>query len=175
MSRLSPRRQLPVIAWLTLVWVLLWGTWSWANLISGILVSLIVLAVLPLPAVTEGRGVRPLALARLVAYIARDLVVSSVEVSKLALTPGPRVTSAVLAVHLETRSDLIITVVAEALSLVPGSVIVEIDSPNGTLYVHVLGVRDAAGAERFRRQALHLEELTRRALPAKDSSKAEAA
>nr|WP_231135024.1 Na+/H+ antiporter subunit E [Motilibacter deserti] len=163
---MAPRRQLPVIAWLTLVWVLLWGTWSWANLLSGILVSLIVLAVLPLPAVTEGRRVRPLALLRLIAYVARDLVVSSVEVSRLALSPGPRVTSAVLAVRLQTRSDLILTVVAEALSLVPGSVIVEIDSPTGTLYVHVLGVRDAEGAERFRARALHLEHLIRRALPA---------
>ncbi|NHC46972.1 Na+/H+ antiporter subunit E [Motilibacter aurantiacus] len=166
MSRLAPRRQLPVIAWLTLVWVLLWGTWSWANLISGVVVSCIVLAVLPLPAVTAGRRVRPLALLQLAAYIARDLAVSSVQVSKLAVTPGPRVTSAVLAVRLETRSDLIITVVAEALSLVPGSVIVEIDSPTGTLYVHALGVRDAAGAERFRRSALRLERLVLEALPA---------
>ena len=30
------RHQLPLLLWLVLVWMLLWGTWSWANLLSGL-------------------------------------------------------------------------------------------------------------------------------------------
>ena len=33
------RHQLPLLVWLVLVWNLLWGTWSWANLLSGVLVG----------------------------------------------------------------------------------------------------------------------------------------
>ena len=30
------RHQFPLLVWLVLVWILLWGTWSWANLICGV-------------------------------------------------------------------------------------------------------------------------------------------
>ena len=33
------RHQLPLLAWLVLVWILLWGTWSWANLLSGLAID----------------------------------------------------------------------------------------------------------------------------------------
>src|SRR4028118_188770 len=40
--------------------MLLWGTWSWANLLSGLLVALGVLVLLPLPHAVGGGRVRPL-------------------------------------------------------------------------------------------------------------------
>ena len=54
------RSQLPLLAWLVVVWILLWGTWSWANLLSGLAVALVVMLVLPLPPVVGGTrgGVR---------------------------------------------------------------------------------------------------------------------
>ena len=48
------RHQGPLVVWLVLVWMLLWGTWSWANLLSGLLVALAVLTLLPLPHVAGG-------------------------------------------------------------------------------------------------------------------------
>lgn len=59
--------------------------------------------------------------------------------------------------RLRVRSDLNLTLTAEALSLVPGSLIVEVDRDAGILYVHVLGVRDRAEVERFRDGVLELE------------------
>jgi len=44
-------------------------------------------------------------------------------------------------------------VLVECLSLVPGSVVVEAAAGERTLWAHVLGAGDAAGIERFRRQA----------------------
>ena len=43
------RHQLPLLIWLVVVWILLWGTWSWANLLSGLAIALVVMIVLPLP------------------------------------------------------------------------------------------------------------------------------
>ncbi|MEE3922594.1 Na+/H+ antiporter subunit E [Micromonospora sp. BRA006-A] len=34
---------------LVTVWVLLWGTFSWANVISGLVVAAVLLVVFPLP------------------------------------------------------------------------------------------------------------------------------
>ena len=57
------RHQLPLLVWLVVVWILLWGTWSWANVVSGVVVGLLVMLLLPLPPVVGGTRVRPLSLA----------------------------------------------------------------------------------------------------------------
>jgi multicomponent Na+:H+ antiporter subunit E len=60
-------------------------------------------------------------------------------------------------VPLHCPSDLGLTLTAEALSLVPGSLIVDVDRKRGILYVHVLNVADAASADHFRQGVLDLE------------------
>ena len=48
-----------VLCWLMLVWILLWGTFSAANVVSGLAVALVITVLLPLPAVpVEGRCIR---------------------------------------------------------------------------------------------------------------------
>jgi multicomponent Na+:H+ antiporter subunit E len=62
--------RVAVICWLTLVWVLLWGTFSAANILSGLAIALLITWLLPLPAVpVEGR-VHPLSLLRLLLTVA---------------------------------------------------------------------------------------------------------
>ena len=56
----------PLLVWLVLVWILLWGTWSWANLISRRpCVALAVTVLLPLPPVVGGTRLHPVGRAAL--------------------------------------------------------------------------------------------------------------
>ena len=142
---------------LTSVWVLLWGTLSWANLISGLVLSVLLLAVFPLPPVTFAGRIRPVPLARFWVRFLRDLVVASAQIARLAVRFGHPPLSAIIAVPLRVNTDLNLTLTAEALSLVPGSLIIEADRATGTLYVHVIGVRSRAEVERFRQGVLDLE------------------
>ncbi|WP_328471889.1 Na+/H+ antiporter subunit E [Actinoplanes sp. NBC_00393] len=142
---------------LTGIWMLLWGSVTWLTLIGGLIIAVIVLAVFPLPPVTYAGRVHPLGVLQFAVRFAADLVVSSVQVAILAFRPGRVPRSAVIAVPLRVPSDLGLTLTGEALSLVPGSLIVEADRETGVLYVHVLNVVDTADAERFRRQVLALE------------------
>ncbi|GIF73409.1 Na+/H+ antiporter subunit E [Asanoa siamensis] len=153
------RRTNHVVALLgmALVWILLWGTFSWANLLGGLAVAAFILVALPLPPVVFGGRLRPVALARFVAIFVRDLVVASVQVTWLAVRVGHTPHSAILAVRLRVDTDLNLTLTAEALSLVPGSLIVEVDRAAGVLYIHVLDIHDRAEAERFRLDVLALE------------------
>ena len=61
------------IAWLTTLWVLLWGQLSVANVISGAVVAVIVTALLPLPRIGFRGKVRPLGVLRLLARFFLDL------------------------------------------------------------------------------------------------------
>ncbi|MGN9776713.1 Na+/H+ antiporter subunit E [Micromonospora sp. H33] len=148
------RDQLIASGWLVLVWNLLWGEFSWGNLLGGLLVAAVVLVFFPLPPVTFAGRVRPGPLLVLVLRTAGELVTASFRVAGLALRPGYRPHSAIVAVRLRVPSDLNLALTAEAVSLVPGTLILEVDREAGTLYVHVLdthGRRElAANRERVR-------------------------
>ncbi|HLZ38455.1 MAG TPA: Na+/H+ antiporter subunit E [Mycobacteriales bacterium] len=131
------RRQVPLIVWLVLVWVLLWGTWTVANVVTGVLVAVFVSVLLPLPLAVRDLRLHPRGVVRFVARFVRDLVVSSLEVAWLAVRPAPLPPNAVIGVRLRSRSDLVLVVTAEAQTLVPGSVVIEIDQRTSVLYCHV--------------------------------------
>lgn len=151
------RDQTITVAWLVLVWSLLWGEFSWGNLAGGVLVAVVVLVVFPLPRVTfEGR-VRPVALACLVARFVVQLVAASVHVAWVAVRPRYRLRNAVVGVRLRNPTDLNLTLTAEVLSLVPGTLVVETERETGSLFVHVLDVRGAADLAAAREQTLTLE------------------
>lgn len=153
------RRAVPVV-WLVLVWVLLWGTFSWANVLGGLVVALVVLAVFPLPA-APGRGwLRPGPALRTVGRFVADIVVSSLQVawqSLQAAFPGSPIRSSVVAVRLESSSEFVMAMIVEMLSLVPGSVVIEARTQDRTIYAHVLGADDAESVAAFRAQVARLE------------------
>lgn len=147
------------LCWLTLVWILLWGTFSAANIASGLVVALVITLLLPLPRVpVEGR-VRPLALLRLILYVAVKLVVSSAQVAWLAIRPGPPPVTAVLRAHLAVKSDLVLALAVGVLTLIPGSVVLEIDQKRRLIYLHVLDVGSEKAVGSFYRQVKTVERL----------------
>lgn len=157
-------RDLPLLIALVALWMLLWGTISWLSLASGILVALVVTRVFLLPPVElSGR----FNVGWLLVFLARfvvDLVVASAQVAWQAFRPSGVRHSAVVSVELFTRSDFIMTLTAIAVSLVPGSLVIEVDRDRGLLYLHALATDDAAAVARVRRQVLAVERSLVRAI-----------
>src|SRR5690606_10786211 len=116
--------QWPVIALLTLIWTLLWGTFTPLIILGGVIVAVGVLAIFPLPPVSHPVRLRPLKVIVLIARFAYDLVVASVRVAAVVLRFGYQPRSAVIEVRLRSRSDLILTATAELISLIPGSLLI---------------------------------------------------
>ncbi|SHN86672.1 multicomponent Na+:H+ antiporter subunit E [Geodermatophilus obscurus] len=151
------RHQVPLVVWLVVVWVLLWGTWSWANLLSGLLVALAVLTLLPLPHVVGGTRVRPLPMLVFFGHFAADLFVSGAEVAWQTLRPGGVRRTAIVQVQLRADSDLLLTMVAEATSLVPGSLVLDLDRELRVMTCHLLPARDLEDVERKKAHILVVE------------------
>jgi multicomponent Na+:H+ antiporter subunit E len=159
MARL--RDRLPSAVWLVVVWVLLWGTFTAQTVLGGVLVALAVTLLFPVPPGPDRLPVRPLRFLALVGYLVYDLVVSTVEVSWHTLRHGPGARGAIVETPLHSGSDRVVTLMAAALSLSPGTAVLEIDQERGTWFVYALGPRDAAGVERIRRR---IRDLQRRVL-----------
>jgi multicomponent Na+:H+ antiporter subunit E len=149
--------RLPSVLWLTCVWVLLWGTFTPASIVGGVLVAVLVTALFRLPPATDRLPVRPLRILALLLFLLWDLVVSGAEVSWQVLRHGPRARGAIMAVPLISSSDRVVTVMANALSLSPGTMALQIDHDHDVWYVYALGPRDQAGVERARRRAVDMQ------------------
>jgi multicomponent Na+:H+ antiporter subunit E len=148
-----------VLCWLMLVWILLWGTVSAANVLSGLAIALLITLLLPLPAVrVEGR-LHPLSLLRLIITVFYYLTLSSVQVAWLAVKPGPPPLSAVLRAHVAVKSDLVLALACNIFNLIPGSIVLEIDQTRRMLYMHVIDVGSDHAMNRFYKQVGVVERL----------------
>jgi multicomponent Na+:H+ antiporter subunit E len=160
MSRVTRVRRHPgLLLWLTVVWVGLWGSVTPANVLGGVAVAVALLALLPLPDVEDPGRVRPLALLRFLGFFAVELVKASLLVVWQVLRPGVELQQAVVAVQAVATSDRLLTLVANSVSLTPGTLTLEVDRERSVLYVHALDVGGPDGVERARRSIQQLERL----------------
>lgn len=168
---LPPRRtglQPATIIVLAVVWIVLWGELSVLIVLSGLLVGLVITLIFPLPPVPYSGRIRPLALVWALLRLLGDLIVASVELTRLILRPGPPPRSAIVRVRLRSDSDLYQTLTAEQVSLVPGSIVIEARRSSRTLYLHVLDVQGEADLERVRREVRAAEDRVIKALGSRD-------
>ncbi|MFE1363936.1 Na+/H+ antiporter subunit E [Streptomyces anulatus] len=159
--------DLPLIAWLTVIWVLLWSTLTWANVITGLVVSVAVCLAFPLPRVDLGLRLHPWGILRLVSYLLHDMYTSGVKVTRQIFFGLPH-RAAVIGVPLRCRSDLMLAATAVAVSNVPGGSIIEVRRATATVFLHVLDADRPEELEAARRQVWRIEELTVRAFGTPD-------
>jgi multicomponent Na+:H+ antiporter subunit E len=161
-------RQVPLLLWLVVLWTLLWDQVSVLSVVTGILLALLVTRVFYLPPVELPGRLDPLGLVVFVGRFVFDLVRASFQVAWLAVDPRRVPTSSIVAVQLSTKSDLSLTLTALAVSLVPGSLVVEADRQDDILYLHVLGTETQADIEKARADVVAVEERIVRAIGSRD-------
>lgn len=148
--------------WLVVFWMGLWGSWSPAVVLTGVLAAFAAVLAFPLPPVSIGAKVRFGPLLYLIGHFLVDVVRASLLVSKVVLRRRP-VNNAIVTVDLQSDSDFVLTAVAAMLTLVPGSIVVEARRSTHTLYLHVLDVDDEEAIEKFRAEAFAVEQRFLRA------------
>lgn len=152
-----------MIVWLTGVWIALWEEPTLANVIAGIAVAFIVSAVVP-PRLRIGPplGFRPFRAMGLAVYFLGQLTEASVRLAWEVLTPTSHINAAIVSVELTTSSPAIATLVANLVSLTPGTLTLEIDEQTLTLFIHVLHLESI---EEQRQSVLSFERLALAAFP----------
>lgn len=128
------------VAALTVTWALFWGDISVANLLAGVVISLLLVALLPMPPIPYSGRVRPLGLIKLTARFLFDVVVASIQVAWQVFDFRRQPGSAIVRLNMRSDSDLYLTITAEMISLVPGTLAIELHRPESVMVVHVFGV-----------------------------------
>jgi multicomponent Na+:H+ antiporter subunit E len=135
LSRLLPP------ALLLVVWVGLQGSPSIGNLVAGC----VVVAVVTWVSGTRPRHhiVHPWGTVKFAAIFLKMLVESTWAVAVTALRPtSERLRAGVVACPLVNQTPLVATIVADAITLTPGTLTLDVRTGPTVLYVHVLGLGD---------------------------------
>ena len=153
-----PMSKFTVSLILVAVWILLWGSASPANLLSGAAVAVALFVIYPsgLPR-WPVRRLRPWPVVVLVGRFAGDVVVSTFWLVVAALAPPSKVRAALVWVDLQFDDPALITMITNMTALTPGSMVVRAahhDDGRATVLVHCLGTGDP---ERFARGIAGLE------------------
>ena len=143
-------------------WCALFGTFDLGHFVRGFLLAF---AALSLSSPMYGQTAyfkRVLLVARLGAYFLYELTVSSLQVAWDVITPTQRSRPAIIAVPLDIEEPIQITVLANLISLTPGSLSLDVSPDRKMLYVHVMFVDDPD--ETRRRIKTGFERLVREAM-----------
>ena len=144
-------RQLPFFVWLIALWMLLWGQFTVLAALTGFVVAVFVTRVFRLPPVELSGRVNLWYGAVFVVMFCLALVRGSLLVAWQTLNPTRYPGTAVIAVPLRTDDDLIMAHVGVTASLIPGSLIIDVDRDRRILYLHVIGVSSEQDVENQRR------------------------
>ena len=127
---------------LAIGWCALFGRFDLSHLVTGFLVGFAALSVVsPLLGKTF-YFLRILMIVRLLAYFAWQVVMSSIQVAWDVITPLQKSRPAIVAIPLDIDEPRQITVLANLISLTPGSLSLDVSPDQKTLYVHGMFVDD---------------------------------
>jgi len=156
---------------LVVLWLLLWGDLSVANVLSGAAVAVVLLVVFPLGTdrdQTDRFAIHPVAVVRLLATFVGQVLWSNVLLTRSILTPDAGLRTAVVVCPLASRSNRVMTLTANLLALTPGIMPVDVTTDPSSISVHVL----LATPDEVRRNVAHLEALVIAAVGERDASPA---
>lgn len=164
--------ELPLLVGLVVLWMMLWQEVSLLSFVSGLVVSIVMMRVFYLPPVALAGRFNPWYALRYVGYFLWNLTRASFEVAWLAVRPGPVPKTSIIAVRLRTSSDYILTIVGLTISLIPGSLVAEVDRYGSTLYLHVLNTPSQKAITKMRHDVATIERLLILTLGSKEEVKA---
>jgi multisubunit Na+/H+ antiporter MnhE subunit len=130
-------------AWLVVVWVALWADLSAANVASGVVVAAASLTVFPMLRPSRPGSFRPVAALRFTALFLWWVVRATLEVAWEVLTPVNRESEGIVELPVPpTCSDTVLVLLADAIGLTPGTVVVDVADDGRSVFVHVLHLDD---------------------------------
>lgn len=140
-------RLLIVALPLTAVWLTITGSVTPLNIGFGLVLSLAVAGLLreQIGRAAAQLRVRPLALLSLIALFFVELAKSAWRVTTIVLSPGLDIKPGILAFPLTLEREAQISLLANLITLTPGTLSVDVSDDRKYLYVHALDCRDPDG------------------------------
>jgi len=128
---------------LALVWTLMTGRMTPANLAAGFVLSFF--ALLLTQRLLRGRSAYFRKIVQLLvfaAWFARELIISNLKVAYDVVTPKHHSRPGTIGIPLEVTTSAQITALANLISLTPGTLSLDVSDDRKTLYIHAMFIDD---------------------------------
>ncbi len=158
---LAGPKRLGTLAILVASWCGLWGSFSAANIIAGVLVGVVVMTV-GLGGRRSRGGIRLVPLLKFAALVSVDLVTSTLSVMREVLTPTDYTEEGIVGVDLPDGAEHHLLLLFVAITVTPGTAVVAAEGDGRRVYLHVLHCPRRAQIEEHVRD---LARLAAEALP----------
>lgn len=127
---------------LALAWMAMVGSAGWAHFLTGFVVSYLALAWLSAMMGRTGYVRKLPASIGFVFFIIYQLILSNLRVAYDVITPSANRSPAVIGVPLDATTDTEITLLANLITLTPGTLSLDLSTDRKTLYVHAMFADD---------------------------------
>jgi len=127
---------------LALIWMLLRNEYTMVEFTLGYIVGLILLYVLRRFLYFDFYFRRVIAIFKLLILFTYKLVLSNIDVTKIVLSPKMDIQPGIIAVPTKLKTDWEVTLLANLISLTPGTLTMNFSENGRILYVHSVNVPD---------------------------------
>lgn len=127
---------------LTFVWVALTGSFVFFNFVFGFSLSFLIMWVIARRSARRKYFTVTFKVLGFVFYFIYELIKANLQVALDVITPRFYMQPGIVSVPLDAHSDLEITLLANVISLTPGSLSLDVSDDRKVLYVHAMYVTD---------------------------------
>ena len=129
---------------LPLVWMALTGTFNPANFLIGFVLSALCLWLVATPSEISLKYhlKRLWQYGLFVVFLLKEIIVANLKVARQVLSPIAGMQPAIIAIPLDIKTDFAITVLANMITLTPGTLSLDVSQSKKLLYVHAMHVDD---------------------------------
>ena len=127
---------------LAFAWAAMTGAFTLINVLFGFVLGGICLSLIRNQAGAISHFMRLVLALELALIFLFELVKSSVSVAIIVLSPGRKLEPAIIAYPLDVKSDAEITLLANLITLTPGTLSIDVSDDASTLYVHAIDAPD---------------------------------
>ncbi len=139
---------------LALVWAAMSGGMHAVNVIAGLVLGFAVLRFLEPPRAPSSYFRRVPQALRFLAYFIGEIVQCNLRVAWDVITPTHRSHPGIVAVPLDARTEAEITLLANFVTLTPGTLALDISADRRTMYVHAMFAADPDAVRREIKEGL---------------------
>lgn len=128
---------------LAFVWMFLKTSYSPASFFVGYFFGLLIIYIFRRFFTSRFYLLRVVAVLNLIYIFSLELILSNVAVLKAVLRPKLNIKPGIFAFPTELKEDWEITMLANLITLTPGTLVVDVSPDNRILYVHAMDITDA--------------------------------
>ncbi len=125
---------------LALIWMIFQNSFSPVDFLVGFLLGFIVITMTQQTMGIGDYSIRTWHLLQLVVFVLWTIVVSSIAMAHIVAMPVAQVRPGIVAVPLDLQGDMAISILAHIISLIPGTISLDISREKRTLYVHTISI-----------------------------------